>query len=141
MGFFSELAPDAKSAPPAEPRPAEPEPRTVIQPKPGPGESAGPEPAGETEPARETDAAEQARKEQGPAAEQELSDEDAVMLSVHRVRNDTERLTRRNMKDCVSEHVQDMCQEDPAFARRVLHPRKSMVNCFKYISRSTSARR
>lgn len=64
-----------------------------------------------------------------------MSDQDAAMFSVQRVSADTERLTRRNMKDCVSEHIQGICRENPDFARRVLHPRKTMVNCFKYIYR------
>ena len=48
---------------------------------------------------------------------------------------DTEKLTRRNMKECVAEHIQTMCIEDPGFARKVMHPRKSMIHCFQYINR------
>ena len=44
-------------------------------------------------------------------------------------------LTRRNMKECVAEYIQTMCIEDPGFARKVMHPRKSMIRCFQYISR------
>lgn len=64
-----------------------------------------------------------------------MSDQEAALLSAQRVSADTERLTRRNMKDCVSDHIQSLCRENPDFARRVLHPRKTMVNCFKYICR------
>ncbi len=39
------------------------------------------------------------------------------------------------MKDCVSEHIQALCRENPEFARRVLHPRKTMAHCFRYIYR------
>lgn len=64
-----------------------------------------------------------------------MSDDDVMMASARRVSDDTEKITRRNMKDCVSEVIQTKCLDDPAFARLVMHPRKSMVNCFKYITR------
>ena len=64
-----------------------------------------------------------------------MSDNDVMMASMQRVSKDTEKLTRRNMKECVSEHIQTMCLEDPAFARKTMHPRKSMIHCFQYISR------
>lgn len=64
-----------------------------------------------------------------------MSDEDIVAASTQRVSADTEKLTRRNMKDCVSEHIQAMCRQDPAFARKAMHPRKSMIHCFWYINR------
>lgn len=76
------------------------------------------------------------------AAEQEkldqlagMSDDDAVSAAMKRVGADTEKLTRRNMKDCVAEYIQTKCLEDPEFARLVMHPRKSMINCFHYINR------
>ena len=64
-----------------------------------------------------------------------MSDDDVMMASMKRVSADTEKLTRRNMKDCVSEYIQTKCLEDPDFARQVMHPRKSMVHCFWYINR------
>ncbi|MBD5118829.1 MAG: hypothetical protein HDT37_06920 [Clostridiales bacterium] len=64
-----------------------------------------------------------------------MSDEDVLTASMNRVSTDTEKLTRRNMKECVAEYIQTMCIEDLAFARRVMHPRKSMIRCFQYISR------
>ncbi len=86
----------------------------------------------------EFDAKQAAKK----AAEQEqldrlngMSDQDVMMESMKRVSADTEKLTRRNMKDCVSEHIQTLCLDDPAFARRVMHPGKSMIHCFWYINR------
>ncbi len=66
---------------------------------------------------------------------QAMSDAEAVSASTERVRTDVERLTRRNMKECVAEHVQSVCQKDPAFARRTMLPKKSMVHCFQYINR------
>lgn len=76
------------------------------------------------------------------AAEQEewkrlesMSDDDVMMNSMKRISEDTERLTRRNLKECLSEHIQTKCLEDPAFGRMALHPKKSMVHCFWYVNR------
>lgn len=55
--------------------------------------------------------------------------------SVKRLSDMTEWLTRRNMKLCVTEHLQMLCYENPDLACKVFHPRKSMMNCFKYINR------
>lgn len=86
----------------------------------------------------EWEAKQQAKK----AAEQEqlyrlaaMNDDDVMMASMKRVGDDTERLTRRNMKHAVTEHIQTKCLEDVAFARLTMHPRKSMVHCFWYINR------
>lgn len=83
-----------------------------------------------------------ARQAAKKAAEQEqldrlaaMSDDEVMAASMKRVSDDTEKLTRRNMKECVAEHIQTMCIEDPAFARKTMHPRKSMIRCFQYISR------
>ena len=64
-----------------------------------------------------------------------VSDEQLMADSVKRLGDMTERLTRRNMKICVTESIQTLCYEDLGFARMVMHPRKSMINCFKYINR------
>lgn len=64
-----------------------------------------------------------------------VSDEELQKNSVKRLGDMTERLTRRNMKLCVTENIQTLCYEDLSFARLVMHPRKSMINCFKYINR------
>ena len=84
----------------------------------------------------------EARQAEKKAAEQEqlarletMSAEELLSASMKRVSTDTEKLTRRNMKECVAEYIQTMCIEDPGFARKVMHPRKSMIRCFQYISR------
>lgn len=64
-----------------------------------------------------------------------MGDEEVMMASMRRIAADTEKLTRRNMKQCVSEHIQTKCLEDPDFARRAMHPRKSMIHCIWYINR------
>lgn len=64
-----------------------------------------------------------------------MSDEDVIKASTARVGADVERLTRRNMKEQVAEHVQAVCRRDPTFARRTMLPDKSMVHCYWYINR------
>ena len=64
-----------------------------------------------------------------------MSDDEVLAASVKRVGDDTEKLTRRNMKECVAEHIQTLCLDNPDFARKVLHPRKSMIHCIWYINR------
>lgn len=86
----------------------------------------------------EWEAKQAAKKQAEEAALQQInamSDEDVIAASVKRIGTDTERLTRRNMKECVSEHIQELCRKDTAFARKTMHPRKSMVKCFRYINR------
>lgn len=84
----------------------------------------------------------EAKQQEKKTAEQEalkrlesMSDEDVMMKSMKRISEDTERLTRRNLKDCISEYIQTKCLEDPVFARLTLHPKKSMVHCFWYVNR------
>lgn len=166
MGFFSDLASDAKGASPASTRPARAAGQPAVPPE-ALAKSAQPEVSENTAPAdtvpaesgkpsgddaarrQAHEAAEAKRKAEWEAAQAEkraseqaqldrvaaMSPADVAALSVKRVSADTERLTRRNMKDCVSEHIQSLCREDPAFARQVLHPRKTMARCFRYIYR------
>ena len=69
------------------------------------------------------------------ARAESMTDEEVVEAAVVRAGEDTEKITRKNMKDCVAEHIQTLCLSDPAFARLTMHPRKKMVNCFQYITR------
>ena len=64
-----------------------------------------------------------------------MSDDEVVSASMQRVSKDVEKLTRRNMKECVSEYIQTLCLSDPAFARLTMYPKKTMIHCFQYISR------
>lgn len=84
---------------------------------------------------REKEEAEQAAWENAVA----MDDNEVMMASMKRVGDDAERLTRRNMKQCVTEHIQTKCLDDPAFARQVMHPRKNMIRCFRYIIRKARA--
>lgn len=87
--------------------------------------------------------AKKAAKEEAELMEWEtavaVSDEELASISLKRVGADTERLTHRNMKVCVAEHIQTKCLEDMDFARMVMHPRKNMINCFKYIRKKARA--
>lgn len=105
--------------------------------------------AAETERRRRHEEAEAKRKaewerqqEEKRAAEQDalakieqMSETELVKASMERMKKETERLTRRNLKECVSEYVQTLCLSDPAFARMVMHPRKSMAHCLQFINR------
>lgn len=64
-----------------------------------------------------------------------MNDDEVMSNSMKRVGTETERLTRRNMKECISEYIQTICLSDAAFARMVMHPRKSMIHCVWYINR------
>lgn len=84
----------------------------------------------------------EARQEKKRVAEQAqlarlaaMAPDEIAVFSAKRVKADTERLTRRNMKDSVSEHIQAKCQTSTNFARQVLDPHKTMVRCFQYIYR------
>ncbi len=86
----------------------------------------------------EWDARQLEKKQKEEAAIQKLhnmSDSDIIAASTKRISTDVERITRRNMKECVAEHVQGLCRKDPAFARLTMHPHKSMAHCFLYINR------
>ena len=74
-------------------------------------------------------------EEKALAEMRSMSDGDITDASVRKLGADIERLTRRNMKICVADHINDICSKNPEFARSVMHPRKSMINCFRYISK------
>ena len=114
-----------------------------------PTEEAPPEEDNEEQKRKEHEEAEAKRKAEWEAKKQAkeeeilfawenataLDDEALAAASSKRVGDDSERLTRRNMKQCVTEMIQIFCHEDLDLARQVMHPRKNMVNCFRYITR------
>ena len=86
----------------------------------------------------EWEARQQAKKDAEKAQMERImamSEAELMSESMKRVGTDTEKLTRRNMKECVSEHIQSVCSKDPAFARKTLYPHKSIIHCFHYINR------
>lgn len=135
-------APSASAAP----APASPAPSGVAEPKETPAaapeedEDAKRKAHEEAEAKRKAEwEARQARKK----AEEEkklaelaaMSDDEVTMAAMNKVGADAEKLTRRNMKECVTEHIQTLCLSDPAFARLAQHPHKRMIHCFWYINR------
>lgn len=56
----------------------------------------------------------------------DVTAEQLTEKSLKRIGDMTERLTRRNMKECVKEHLQMLCYENEKLARNAVHPKKSM---------------
>lgn len=83
--------------------------------------------------------ARQAAKKQAVAEQlskiQNMSDEEIIAAAIQRTAADTEKITRRNMMEMVTEYIQTLGIEDPDFSRLTMHPRKSMIKCFLYIKR------
>lgn len=80
-------------------------------------------------------AAKEAARQEQLARIAAMGEAELLAASVNRVTADTERLTRRNMKEAVAEHISSKCREKSDFARLVMHPAKTMANCFQYINR------
>ena len=167
MGFFSEIVSETRRnqlrQTPATPVPSVQEPAPAPQPNPEPPEQSPDPPAIDltpNAPAQNDDAKRKvheaaeakrkaefdARQAKKKASRQERLDKIAAMddasllaAAVDRVAADTERLTRRNMKEAVAEHIQARCREDAAFAMLAMDPDKSMVHCFQYINRQAQA--
>ena len=147
--FVEEDDMDMPETAPAEPTATEP---TDAEPAPPPEvkeQAAAPDTQTEDEARRAHEAAEAKRKAEWEAKQAEkkkaeqaalekldvMSPAELLKAAAGRVSADTEKLTRRNMKESVAEYVQTKCIDDLAFARLTMHPRKSMIHCFQYISR------
>ena len=147
--FVEEDDMDMPETAPAEPTATEP---TDAEPAPPPAakeQATAPDTQTEDEARRAHEAAEAKRKAEWEAKQAEkkkaeqaalekldvMSPAELLKAAAGRVSADTEKLTRRNMKESVAEYVQTKCIDDLAFARLTMHPRKSMIHCFQYISR------
>lgn len=64
-----------------------------------------------------------------------MSESELMNAAMERAGEFTEKILRRNLKECVTEHIQMLCCGDPAFAKMTMHPRKNMIRCFQYINR------
>ena len=64
-----------------------------------------------------------------------MDDATVINSAIEHITMQGERITRRNMKMCVIDHIKNCCRDNPAFARLLKHPRKNMINCFAYITR------
>jgi len=141
-----EPSPSPKAPVPASTQPASPQKELVLDMSSGSGaapaqddaEKRKAHEAAEAKRRAEWEAKQAAKKQAEEAAIQKLrdmDDEDVIAASTARISTEVERLTRRNMKECVAEHIQELCRKDTEFARKTMHPRKSMIRCFKYINR------
>ena len=145
-----EQAAPTKAPAPASTPPVAPQKELVLDMSSGSGAGAAPAPvqddterrkaheASEAKRRAEWEAKQTAKKQAEEASIQKLndmSDADAIAVAVKRISTDVERITRRNMKECVADHIQELCRKDTEFARKTMHPCKSMVKCFKYINR------
>ena len=127
----AEAAPSAHTPPPPEPK------LTVTQPQDDTAARQAHE-AAEAKRKAEFDAKQAEKKAKRQDALDRLkamNDAELLEAATGRVAADTERLTRRNMKEAVAEHISAKCREDAAFAMLVMDPDKSMINCFQYINR------
>ena len=135
-----------KAPVPASTQPVAPQKELVLDMSSGAGAAPVPDDTGKRKAHEEAEAkrraeweAKQAAKKQAEEAAiqklRDMDDEDVIAASTARISTEVERLTRRNMKECVAEHIQSLCKKDTAFARKTMHPRKSMVKCFRYITR------
>ena len=84
----------------------------------------------------------EAQREARKAAEEKqlqkvaaMGEEELLMASAKRINAETERLTRRNMKEYLAEYLQTLCLDDLEFARLTMHPSKSFMHCIWYINR------
>ncbi|MBQ8848979.1 MAG: hypothetical protein IJ011_01445 [Clostridia bacterium] len=55
--------------------------------------------------------------------------------AMRRVSDEVEWLTHHELELSISEMLQTRCIEDSDLVRQIYHPRKSMLNCFKYVRR------
>ena len=64
------------------------------------------------------------------------TDDDSLMLkAMEHIRDDYERVTGNNIKQCIAEMLQMSCREDIELAKQVHHPRKNMIACYRYVDR------
>lgn len=119
-----------------------------VQPEPAPADEAKDSQTAEARKRAEFEAAEAKRKAEWEAKQQEkqaarqaqmdhikaMNDQQLIEAATQKAGADTEKLTRRNMKECVCEHIQMLCYEDTAFAMLTLTPPKNMIRCFQYIN-------
>ena len=80
-------------------------------------------------------AAKKAQQEEQLQKITSMGEDELLAASAKRINKETERLTRRNMKEYVAEHIQTLCLDDLEFARLTMHPRKSFMHCIWFINR------
>ena len=64
-----------------------------------------------------------------------MTTEDLIEAAKNNIKTGVERITQRNMKESVAAYVIELSQKSEKLSRNILHPQKSITNCYKYINR------
>lgn len=64
-----------------------------------------------------------------------LAPDELLAAAKENIATGVERITRRNMKESVAAYIIKLSQESEDLSRNILHPKKSIVNCYRYINR------
>ena len=68
-----------------------------------------------------------------------LTTDELIAKAKENIATGVERITRRNMKESVAAYIIKLSQESEDLSRNILHPKKSIVNCYRYINRKALA--
>ena len=64
-----------------------------------------------------------------------MTTEDLIEAAKNNIKTGVERITQRNMKESVAAYIIELSQKSEKLSRNILHPQKSITNCYKYINR------
>ena len=64
-----------------------------------------------------------------------MTTEDLIEAAKNNIKTGVERITQRNMKESVAAYIIELSQKSEELSRNILHPQKSITNCYKYINR------
>lgn len=64
-----------------------------------------------------------------------MTTEDLIEAAKNNIKTGVERITQRNMKESVAAYIIELSQNSENLSRNILHPQKSITNCYKYINR------
>lgn len=64
-----------------------------------------------------------------------MTTEDLIEAAKNNIKTSVERITQRNMKESVAAYIIELSQKSENLSRNILHPQKSITNCYKYINR------
>lgn len=63
-----------------------------------------------------------------------LSTDELLKQAENNIATGVERITHRNMKESVAAYIIELSRKNENLSRNILHPKKSVANCFKYIN-------
>ena len=64
-----------------------------------------------------------------------MTTDDLIEAAKNNIKTGVERITQRNMKESVAAYIIELSQKSENLSRNILHPQKSITNCYKYINR------